>query len=377
MDHFQLASANRQQEEPDNNTSLSAVNAVALAGDLLWKDAFNLLLTQGKRCGLMLTHMICLENMLTDAGYVRVYRFRRLNSYTALSDFLVRQYPAVTHALAMTVIGNARQKRICAVRRLPGPDAGFVAMDTREEERNIIALWLDYREIGMPKPVPDPPKMQTEIIVPSHKGFLYYQPNPMKNNIGDCVIRAYSAVFDQTWEDTLGMLAQSCEYKSTILNSRTIYRSLTSEYEFDPHSRLTEGGKGLTGREFCDRMTLMCRKGERFFANVGNDHVVGIIPAVIDGEKQYAVADSWDSSSRKIGMYWVYRPMKKKQISTKKEEPLLLPSLQVGSRLIHPAFGRGVILDLQEGRVCIHFPQHGKKTFASSWVQANCRPSSG
>ena len=377
MEHFRKASANFHQEDQYNNTSLSAVDAVALAGDLSWKESYEILLAQGKRYGLLPDHPKCIQNMLADAGYVRLPGFRRLRGYKELSDFLLRNYPGVTRALAMTVLaGNGiREKRYCAVRRLPDPAGGFVALDSREQERQILSLWLDYWETGAEKPLPETPQMARELIRPSHKGYLYYQPNPLKNRIGDCVIRAYCAVFDQPWETTLEMLARSCEYKNTILNSLTIYRSLTSEYEFDPRNRLTVAGKGLTGIEFCSRMTLMCRDGERFFADMGKDHVVGIIPTVIDGEKQYAVADSWDSSRRKIGAYWIYRPAKKKKepapVAAEKPPLVLVP----GELLIHPAFGEGKILEILPGedRVRILFPDHGDRTFAGSWVRSNCR----
>ena len=376
MDHFRKASANIHQEDQYNNPSLSAVNAVALAGGLSWTESFEILLAQARRYGLMPDDPKCVRNMLADAGYVRVPGFRRLGSYAELSGFLLRNYPGAARAVAQTALaGNGiRKKRFCAVRRLPDPAEGFVSMDTREEERHILSLWLDYRDAGAEKPVPEIPEMSPEDVHLSHQGYLYFQPNPLKNVIGDCVIRAYCAVFGQSWETTLDMLARSCEYKNTLLNGLTIYRSLTSEYEFDPRSRLTEAGKGLTGVEFCDRMTLMCRGGERFFAHMGSTHVVGIIPAVIDGKKQYAVADSWDSSGRRIGSYWIYRPAdgKKKTVPepAEKPRPLLFP----GELLVHPAFGKGVVLEVLAGgdRVCVHFPRHGDRVFAGSWVRANC-----
>ncbi len=323
----------------------------------------------------MLNDPKCMKNMLIEAGYVKIPGFRRLSSYTALNDYLLEYFPLVTRALVMTVIGNASKKRICAVKRHPDPEGGFIAMDTRTEKRDIIALWLHFQEAGLPEPTPDIPKMKQDRDLPSHRSYLYYQPNPLKNNIGDCVIRAYSAVFNQSWEDTLDMLAQSCDYSDTTLNSRTVYRSLTSEYEFDPHSPLKEAGKGLTGREFCDRMTLMCRNGERFFADMGRTHVVGIIPTVIDGVKQYAIADSWDSSSRRIGMYWVYRPNQKPKEKSVAPVVNALESLDIGNTLIHPVFGKGTVLEQlsAEKRVVIRFPQHGDKTMACSWVLTNCR----
>ena len=44
MDHFQLATANKSQETQYPNLSLSAVNALALAQDMPWEDAYRLLL---------------------------------------------------------------------------------------------------------------------------------------------------------------------------------------------------------------------------------------------------------------------------------------------------------------------------------------------
>ena len=382
MKHFQVATANKSQETQFNNTSLSAINALALAENLPWEDSFRLLLAQGKRYGLLLTERKCWENMLISAGYVRIRGFHRLmqpDSYAALSAFLSESYPCISRAVVLTSAGAMRRVRCCAVRKLPGPGAGFVAMDIREEPREIFALWLHYTEIGAPKPEPDLPQMCQDPPKLSHKGFLYYQPNPLKNAIGDCVIRAYSAVFDQSWEETLDMLAKSCEYKNTRLNSVFIYQSLASEYEFDPHSRLVEQGKGLTGMEFCDRMTLMCRNGERFFAKVGNDHVVGIIPTVINGEKQYAVADCWDSSSEKIGSYWVFVPKKKKPKEAPKAENKPSAPLAAGDGVIHPAFGTGIVREIQnsENRIVIHFPRHGEKMMTLSWVQSNCRKAEG
>lgn len=32
--------------------------------------------------------------------------------------------------------------------------------------------------------------------------FIYYNPNPERKLVGDCVIRAISKVTNQTWEDT-------------------------------------------------------------------------------------------------------------------------------------------------------------------------------
>ena len=95
MDHFQLATANKSQETQYPNLSLSAVNALALAQDMPWEDAYRLLLKQGQRYGLLLKNKICIVNMLADAGYVRIPGFRCLKSYAELNSLLTDQYPQV------------------------------------------------------------------------------------------------------------------------------------------------------------------------------------------------------------------------------------------------------------------------------------------
>ena len=376
MDHFQKATANKHQYNQYNNPSLSAVNAVALANDIPWEDSYRMLLEQGKKYGLMLTDPVCVNNMLKEAGFVQRSHVKRMANYTSLNQYLLTEYPTVSHAIVLTVVGNASKKRYCAVRRFAGSEDEFVVLDIKEELRSVISLWLDYREINASKPIPDTPVMKTETALPSHQGFLYFQPNPLKNMIGDCVIRAYCAVFDRPWEEIMEMQAKSCEYNDTSLNNQFTYRSLTSEYEFDPYSRLTSDGRRLTGKEFCKHLDLMCRNGERIFAKVGSTHVVGIVPAEINGEKQYAIADSWDSSSRKIGDYWVFRPAKQKLKATlpdKKEKTQL--SLNIGDHLIHPVFGKGVILESfpEDERLQIQFSEYGIKLLTCSWVRENCR----
>lgn len=376
MDHFKKATANRHQHDQYNNPSLSAVNAVALANRISWEESYGLLLMQGKRYGQMLTESKCIKNMLIEAGYIRMPHIRRMESCSVLNDFLLADYPNITHAIVLTVVGNMRQKRYCAVRRTEEAPAGFDVLDIKEQYRSVISLYLDYREINAPKPSTEAPVMTIERPIASHQGFLYYQPNPLKNRIGDCVIRAYSAVFNRPWGEILEMLAKSCEYNDTSLNGQFTYRSLTSEYEFDPHSRLTSDGKGLTGIEFCKRLNLMYRNGERFFAKVGASHVVGIIPTVIDGEKQYAIADSWDSSSEKIGDYWIFRPANHNTgVEPKDEKKRNVLSLNIGDQLIHPVFGTGIIEKTftEDKYVQIYFHGYGAKVLGEAWVQANCK----
>ena len=376
MEHFRIATANRRQFDHENSFSLSAVNAVALARDLSWEQAFRLLLNQAHRYALLPENRTCALNMLREGGFVRIEGFRPLITYEELSWYLTERWPRLTHGVAVTAVEKTRSKRVCALRRADPPGEGFVALDTREQERQIIELWLPWDETGAAQPpVPEPPEAVRVAHcrpAPDHEGYRYFQPNPRNNCIGDCVIRAYSAVFDVSWDEALDMVAKSNEYVTAILNSRQTYRYLTGEYGFEAHERLTRGSVGLDGMEFCARMDAMYRHGERIYAMVGSHHVVGVVPVDTPEGKRYAIQDTWDSSREKIGAYFVYTPPKPRV-----PRPATVPGSPAdcspGARLLHPRFGEGVVRAAENGRVTVRFDGAGDRTFSAAWVAANCR----
>ncbi len=375
--HFRIAAANQHQMSPDcSNPSLSAVNAVALAGDLSWEDSFRILLEQSKRYGALPDKMECVRNMIIDAGYIRVRRFKPCFSRAEFSDYMIKNYPQVTHALIRINPGNSHSPRFCAVRRLPNPSDGFAVMDTRMYDSQIVALFLDYREIGKPKPKPAPASIHDERTKDSHRGYLYYQPNPAKRNTGDCVVRAYSAVFSLSWGSTLDLLAHATEYQTTVLNAPQVCNIAATIYESQLDKDLKYYATGQSLRDFCDRMNLRCHDRQRFFLHVNGSHVAAVIPTVIDGVPRYAVADSWDSSDRIIQKCWVFRPSAKNPASIVENPFVKKEAIAPGTRLRHPDLGPCTILDvnLNEGRITLSFSSGVEKNLSLSWVLQHCKP---
>ena len=386
MDHFVEATANYRQWTQYPSLSQSAVNAIALAGGIPWEEAYELLLRQCERYGLLPHYRDVILDTLRSAGYARLSPSPKLENYTALSEYMAEHYPRITHALILTSRGcGMGDQRVCAVRRAKQEKDGFNVLDLREEKRNILSLWLPWREAGLPEPLLKAPAAEPEYRpAEAHPGYLPFQPNPRQKNTGDCVIRAYAAVFDVSWSEAIHMLARSCEYCSTKLNGAHMYAYLTSEYGFVYHDRMTRDGRGLTGAEFCREMEAVCRNGERIFAKIGADHVAGIIPVKESGKIRYVVADSWDSSRKKIGGYWVYRPSaaEKKAAPAEERNPDPVVSLREGDCIIHPVFGPGRICGTDEPSqmLTVSFRSVGKKLLGSSWVRAHCRqgePSGG
>ena len=288
--------------------------------------------------------------------------------------FLQKNYPQVTHGLLSGFTFRSMDHRMCAIRR-DGGSGRFVFLDRVEEDRSPNELWLPWDQIGAEPPrLTDPRDLRQEKSCPKeeHEGYQYFQPNPLNNSVGDCVIRAYAAVFDVSWDDALEMVASSVEYTTTRLNSNYVYRYLTSEYGMIPQKPQKIGRHVLKGQQLCGYLSAMYHNGERIFADCGSSHVVGIVPVDTPAGTRYVIRDSWDSSQCLIGEYFVL-PKEKQKI----EEPEMIevwepPKIQPGARFLHPRYGEGTIESLQDGKLVALFEDGCRKTLTVAWVEANC-----
>ncbi len=376
MDHFRIATANHRQWTQYPSFSLSAINAVSLAGSIPWEESYELMLRQCVRHGQLPQDRNCISDMLRSAGYTRLSPSPKLQNYSELSRYLTENHPQITHALILTSRGSSQANlRVCAVIREQDKAQGYTVLDLLEETRNILSLWLPWKEAGLPAPeLKAPRRIPAFSSKEKHRYFQPFQPNPLQNNIGDCVIRAYAAVFDISWEEAIHRLAKSCEYCCTKLNSAHMYAFLTSEYGFTYHEPVRIDRVELTGKEFCEWLSRNFRNGERIFAKVGRCHVAGVIPVRENGTVQYVIRDSWDSSDEKIGGFWVYQPPVVNQAAPPEKEASPIVSVSEGENLIHPFYGEGTVLsfDADTGRVTVSFPKAGEKMLNISWIREHC-----
>lgn len=124
----------------------------------------------------------------------------------------------------------------------------------------------------------------------------------------------------------------------------------------------------LTGKEFCQEVTARYHKGERIFAYVGNNHAAAVLP-VDDGKTiRYKIMDSWNSSDRKIGTYFV------KEVSDHTAKTALANELKRGTKIVHPVFGVGTIRGTShDGWLVISFSSAGQRLIDTKWALHNCR----
>ena len=116
--------------------------------------------------------------------------------------------------------------------------------------------------------------------------YEYYNPNPMHNKVGDCVIRAISKAFAWKWDK---VYCEICAYgfdMKDMPSANRVWGRMLSEHGYK--------------RQFC--------KGDSTVKQFCDDHPQGTyilalqshVVCVIDG----IYYDSWDSGDEEILYYW-------------------------------------------------------------------------
>ena len=195
-----------------------------------------------------------------------------------------------------------------------------------------------------------------------------FQPNPCNNYIGDCVVRAVSGAMDVSWSAAIDLLSSANE---TTVNAREVYPKILEQNGFVHHKPIIRGGHHLDGKSFCNEMHKIYHNGERIFAHVGRLHVAAIVPVhCSDGDITYKIIDSWDSSKRTIGDYWVKSVMAPdNDLSMKKSAR---KSFNIGTQLLHPSFGIGTVTSIAPGILTVDFKANGLRRLGEIWAREHC-----
>lgn len=122
--------------------------------------------------------------------------------------------------------------------------------------------------------------------------YIYYNPNPLKLSVGDCVIRAISLILNKSWEQTYIELTDLGFTMYDMPSSNRVWSELLKEYGFIRKTIPNTCPDCYTVKDFCYDNPF----GE-FILGTG-EHVV----AVRDGN----YFDSWDSGNE-IPIYYFER----------------------------------------------------------------------
>lgn len=117
-----------------------------------------------------------------------------------------------------------------------------------------------------------------------------FNPNPMKNRCGDCVVRALVAASGKTWDEIYKELCDIGFELKEMPNSKETYGKWLYRHGF---KRVSFRAKKGTKRP---KVYEMAQTGETIICDVAH-HLV----TVRDGD----VWDTWDSSEKSLYAWWV------------------------------------------------------------------------
>ena len=126
------------------------------------------------------------------------------------------------------------------------------------------------------------------------RNYKYYQPNKkdLKDEYGDCVIRALTKLTGKVWEDVFDDLVPIARELQCMPNGQPCYEAYLKREGFVYHG--VSNAKG-TKRPTIDRFAKDHPSGV-YMARVAH-HVVAIIEGVY--------YDTWDSGYKSMYGYWV------------------------------------------------------------------------
>ena len=120
--------------------------------------------------------------------------------------------------------------------------------------------------------------------------YVFYNPNPRKKLVGDCVIRAISKLTEQGWDDVyLGVVLEGYSL-SDMPSANHVWEAYLKEHGYEKRLLPNTCPNCYTVRDFCRDYPH-----GRYLLATGS-HVI----SVVDGDYY----DSWDSGDEIITEYW-------------------------------------------------------------------------
>ncbi len=121
----------------------------------------------------------------------------------------------------------------------------------------------------------------------------YYNPNPLKKEIGDCVIRAFCAAEGKEWDEVYKEL---CDIGFELKNMPNGRETTDTYLKKKGYTRYPISNKKGTKRPTVNQMAIRSKnEGKPFICEVAN-HTVTV--------KDGAILDLWDSGSKSLYAYW-------------------------------------------------------------------------
>lgn len=352
-------------EESDYHVN-SVVNSIAVCTGLKWEEIVKSLIEQAHIRAYMPSYITCVTDMLRINGFSTVSNVTRLSDLLDLhtgkdepkEKYIVKFYYHGHYA----VVPDFDKKGYCI--------KSMYEVKSRFENRYIEKCWkyepgtdnrTGIRRSGFTMPS----------ITKPHENLAVKNMNPQDHNISDCSVRALSAALECTWDEAIDLLIKASRYIDPIINSFSNISNALIGLNFERHRAMRLNGRLLTGKQFCEQMTHTYHNGEHIFAYVGASHCVAVLPFVEEnGSIRYKTQDTWDSTDRKVGDYWVIPPKSQRERMKPKSilSPIALSDLSVGNTFTHPRFGKGSVICESNNILTIDFDKIGTKKISKEWL---------
>lgn len=342
----------------------AAVNCVALITKQSWEDVVKSLVEQAHYRGNMPSYRTCITDLFRKSGFTPVRyggRVSKLLDECNNGFSLAQKYIIKTHYGYFAVVPDDESKR-------------YFFKGLWSSSRPIRDSWVD--ELWLYVPGTD---NRTEIkravkerSAPKENFSLEFKNmNPENKSTGDCSVRGLSAAYGCTWHEAIDHIAKTIRFSDPSLNTRPNINITLSKLGFERHKPIKRGNKLLNGKQFCELMDYTYHDGERIFAYVGRSHCAAILPIKQEGGNvKYKIQDTWDSTTRYIGEWFVY----------KEPAPVAAPVTQsrnsvfeCSKTVYHPQFGEGIIISATgsgDTRILeIEFKEVGIKKISESWLR--------
>jgi len=356
---------------PDNLPA-SLINAVSIAMEISWKDAFQLLYKQAHNLCLMPDNMKCSQDTLRECGFFQQSVSGESRSVNDIVNECNENFSDGEVVIVCIPHYGKGGHFIAIVPEFYSGEKFYVHKDYEDfGEHTVKQIWIRWRD-GQEHSIKKRRKFsqagytgkKSDYSVEDKDGLHILNANPAENNTGDCVVRAIAGVLDTDWHKALDMLAEASEYACPVINIEGVYDMLLMKEGFEKHKPLLKNGRYMKGVDFCHQIKDMYPNGTKIFAYSGSHHVVAIL--IYDSE--YKIIDSWDSSESPIGEFWTKYPERTKKEKSSSEKVVCA----VGNKIKHSVYGTGVIEKISQGIVNVNFEKERTKRLGESWIIKNC-----
>lgn len=125
------------------------------------------------------------------------------------------------------------------------------------------------------------------------RNFKYFQPNDkdIKDDYGDCVVRALCKALDKNWLEVFDLLAEKAREYQCMTNGKQAYAAVLRDHGFTY--------KGISNKKGTKRPTV-----KRFAVDNRSICVMRTAHHIVTGRDGYFY-DTWDSGEKSLYGYWI------------------------------------------------------------------------